>query len=720
MRLRRRGFVVPYVGLMLLLVVATALAVGIVLAHATGRQAEDDADRRLAEGEQLVQMSLDEAREGLAAVGRWLQHDRGVIAAIEEGRAAGLEAPLSLALQVGAVDEIDIADRLGQVVGRFVRHQRRLLGASLAEQAGFQRAISGLPSAGFAHSGEDFLRQEVYLPISSSDRTAVIGALRLASFVDQAALARFSRRTGLDAALFVGERSAGATSRTESGPPLTGLVAAPNAAPAIVTTREAGRSDQPGDRISARFVPLDDLSDRPIGAFSVSLPVGTGAAGLGDVLGSTVPITVVMMLAGAALAYLLACRVQQPLLVHPRAAAHVRDGEVFTPMPTIRESELVPLEEEPERGRHRAHPTLKTIADAEERQRALFSALREPVLTTSADGRITSFNPAARELLGDPIRLYGQPLDEILPFVDVSAEDGDGPRWHGRITTPEGATRDVEVVRTRAASETFPLTDIYVIHDVTEHVEVGRMREQLLYSVAHEVRGPMSVLDNVLDILTHEGEELAAGEQRQLARSARSTVARLHNIIESLLSAGSIQSGRFEVHPESTWLSQIIDEGIQAAMPLIEAREQRIESLVPPDDVRVMADRQYVRQLLWNLLSNASKYSPDGDLIRLRAEAMEGYVWATVEDHGRGIPIEQQAGLFERFYRAQSSEDTKGIGLGLAIAKAIVDAHGGRIGVESAPGEGTRVWFTLPIPAYRAERPTASAAKFRRRRASLR
>ncbi|HZO28569.1 MAG TPA: ATP-binding protein [Chloroflexota bacterium] len=697
MRLRRRGFVVPYVALALLLVVATALAVGVVFAHASGRQAEGDVGRRLAEGAQLVQTSLDETRDELAAVGRWLQHDRGVIAAIEEGKAAGLESPLSLALAIGAVDELDIADRLGQVVGRFVRHQRRLPGVSLAEQAGFQRAISGLPSTGFAYSGEDFLTQEVYLPISSPDRTAVIGALRLASFVDQAALDRFRRHTGLDAALFVGERSVATTSRTEPGPPLTRLVPAPNVALASVMTREAGRSDQPGDRIPARFVPLDDLSDLPIGAFSVSVPVGTAAAGLGDVLRSALQITVAMMLAGAALAYLLACRVQQPLRVSAEGAARVRDGGVLTPMPTIRESGLDPLAEEPERARHRAHPTLKAIADAEERQRALFSALREPVLTTSAEGRITSFNPAARELLGDPIFLYGRPLDQILPFVDVSAEEGDGSRWHGRITTPEGVARDVEVVRTRAASETFPLTDIYVIHDVTEHVELGRMREQLLYSVAHEVRGPIGVLDNVLDILAHEGEELAAGEQRQLARSARSTVARLHNVIESLLSAGSIQSGRFEVHPEPTWLSQIIDEAVQAAMPPIEARNQRVEQLVPPDDLRVMADGRYVCQLLWNLLSNASKYGPDGDLIRLRAEAIEGHVRVTIEDHGPGIPIEQQHGLFGRFYRTQSGAQTEGIGLGLAIAKAIVDAHGGTIGVDSAPGEGTRVWFTLPL-----------------------
>jgi signal transduction histidine kinase len=180
-------------------------------------------------------------------------------------------------------------------------------------------------------------------------------------------------------------------------------------------------------------------------------------------------------------------------------------------------------------------------------------------------------------------------------------------------------------------------------------------------------------------------------------------VARLPHLIESLLSAGSIQSGRFQVGPRAAWLSSIVDEAALAAIPLIEARGQRLDKDLPLDDLRVMADPRYVRQLLWNLLSNASKYSSDGDLIRLRAAAREDHVRVTVEDHGQGIPIEQQRGLFERFYRAQSGAQTEGIGLGLAIAKAIVDAHGGRIGVESAPGEGTSVWFTLPIPAERAD-----------------
>jgi two-component system, NtrC family, sensor histidine kinase KinB len=427
--------------------------------------------------------------------------------------------------------------------------------------------------------------------------------------------------------------------------------------------------------------------------------IAASGPGITPALSLPIVVALAITIVCASLAYRLAHRAQKPLSILAESVARLREGDPPMPTPTIQVPGLIPLLEELERARLRVHATLTTIADAEERERALFAVLREPVLTTSIDGRITSFNAAAKELLGDPIRLYGQRLNEILPFIEVSADDGDRSRWDGRITGPDGVARDLEVVRTRAVSETFPLTDIYVVHDVTHHVELGRTREQLLYSVAHEVRSPIAILDNVLDILAHEGETLTTDEQRHLARSARSTVARLHNIIESLLSAGSIQSGRFEVHPQPSWLGPIIDDAVQAALPLVEARNQQIQRQDPTEDLHVVADRHYVRQLLWNLLSNASKYGPDGDEIRLWTEGMESYVRVIVEDHGRGIPIEQQSGLFERFYRAQSGEDTEGIGLGLAIAKAIVDAHGGKIGIESTPGEGTRVWFTLPVPA---------------------
>src|SRR5205823_15124706 len=163
-------------------------------------------------------------------------------------------------------------------------------------------------------------------------------------------------------------------------------------------------------------------------------------------------------------------------------------------------------------------------------------------------------------------------------------------------------------------------------HDITQHAELNRLREQLLYSVAHELRGPLGVLDNALDILGAKYGALSAQEFDQLVRSARRTAARLRGLMEDLLGAGNIQSGRFQVRPQPMRLSDLFDEAIELVEELTEAHGQRIERQASGELLTVLADPRYARQVVSNLLSNASKYSPDGEVIRLRARRERGQV----------------------------------------------------------------------------------------------
>lgn len=166
--------------------------------------------------------------------------------------------------------------------------------------------------------------------------------------------------------------------------------------------------------------------------------------------------------------------------------------------------------------------------------------------------------------------------------------------------------------------------------------------------------------------------------------------------MEDLLSAGSIQAGRFRVVPRPTSLRAIVDDALEEIDLTLKERDQRPLVEIRADIDTVLADHRYIRQVLSNLLTNASKYGPQGGTIRVSAEAIDDGARVAVADEGPGIPAEQQRGLFERYYRLRpGGADEPGIGLGLAIAKGIVEAHGGRIGVDSGPGAGTLVWFTL-------------------------
>jgi signal transduction histidine kinase len=343
------------------------------------------------------------------------------------------------------------------------------------------------------------------------------------------------------------------------------------------------------------------------------------------------------------------------------------------------------------------------LASQEAQRRELFAALRTPIITTSMDGQVSGFNAAAISLFGSPARLYNRQVRDVLPFVPLPSDTLASADAQGRVADATGRTVDLEVSRTVVSEQDdHPGYAVYVVHDISRHAELNRLREQLLYSVAHELRSPLMVLDNALEMLDTADPPLNAEEFDLILGKARRTARRIRTLMEDLLSAGSIQSGRFVVAPRRTELDVIVADALEVVNPAIESRGQRIELDMPEGPVPVLADNRYARQVLTNLLANASKYSPEQSIIRLVAAPNAKMVRISVIDQGPGIPPEQQVGLFERFYRVRSDTDVPGVGLGLAIAKGIVEAHGGRIGIESELGSGTNVWFTMPMAPRQA------------------
>lgn len=344
------------------------------------------------------------------------------------------------------------------------------------------------------------------------------------------------------------------------------------------------------------------------------------------------------------------------------------------------------------RERARLGQTVRRVNEERAWQQSLIAALVDAILVVDERGRISSVNERAALLLGRS-GLVGRMVQDVLPFLATSAQ-GDH-RWTGRLTDPFGAPVEVEVTRASIGDPTSTRAALYVVHDITQHAELNRMREQLLYSVAHELRGPLGVLENALDIIATDYADLSAEEHARMTGSALRTVKRLRTLMEDLLSAGSIQSGRFNIVPEPVDVRAIVDDAIETARPMLEERGQRVDVEVARG-LSVSADPRYLRQVLTNLLENASKYAPHATSMRVTAQAQGGDVRISVADSGPGIPPEQLAGLFERFYRMRRDAAEPGIGLGLAIAKGIVEAHGGTIGIDSVVGKGTTVWFTLP------------------------
>ncbi|HEX2517898.1 MAG TPA: ATP-binding protein [Chloroflexota bacterium] len=235
--------------------------------------------------------------------------------------------------------------------------------------------------------------------------------------------------------------------------------------------------------------------------------------------------------------------------------------------------------------------------------------------------------------------------------------------------------------------------------------QLNQLKDEYLFSVAHEVRTPLSSLVASVEILAGDYQHMAPAEREATIRRIERGAVRLQTLVENVLDAGSIRAGRFSIHPRPADLGLVLDSAAATLQPLLEEKRQRLETAVPPTLPAVLADERRITQVFANLLSNASKFGPEGDRIVVSAAARAEDVLVKVSDSGPGIPLPEQGELFERYFRSSSSaRGSPGTGLGLAISKAIVEAHGGTVGLESDPRQGTTIWFTLPLATSTAVR----------------
>jgi signal transduction histidine kinase len=216
----------------------------------------------------------------------------------------------------------------------------------------------------------------------------------------------------------------------------------------------------------------------------------------------------------------------------------------------------------------------------------------------------------------------------------------------------------------------------------------------LLLEVAHDLRGRLQALEFTLSGLVERvvGTE---GDVEHLVQGLQRSAVHLQTLLENLLDAASIGVNRLHLHLEWVDLATVVEEAVLAVEPLLSPRGHTIEVGLPEGSLPVMGDLHRLRQVVVNLLHNAIKYGPRDAVIRVHATRAPSTVRLAVSDPGGTIPPEEQPRLFERFYRGSAAKGGRGSGLGLAISRSIVEAHGGTIGVESAPGAGTTFWFTV-------------------------
>jgi signal transduction histidine kinase/CheY-like chemotaxis protein len=232
----------------------------------------------------------------------------------------------------------------------------------------------------------------------------------------------------------------------------------------------------------------------------------------------------------------------------------------------------------------------------------------------------------------------------------------------------------------------------------------NRLKSEFLASMSHELRTPLNAIIGFSDLLAEQTAGPLSSKQQRFVSHIQQGARHLLALINDILDLSKVEAGRLELNRENVPVATALAEVLVSIRPAAAAKDIAVHSSIGPD-VTVFADRIRFKQILVNLLGNAVKFTPEGGRIWVEAAERRGRLTVSVSDTGLGISIEEQEAIFDAFHQAGAT--TKGIkegtGLGLAITKRLVEEHGGRIWVESEPGKGARLSFTMPAGRAAAE-----------------
>lgn len=349
------------------------------------------------------------------------------------------------------------------------------------------------------------------------------------------------------------------------------------------------------------------------------------------------------------------------------------------------------------------HNMAAAIEEAARNERAVIESMPVGVLVIQQDGVIDSINTRTEEMLGwNSAELVGAQLMKILPVANesdpVKYMSSVYPRYIGRVGEFKALKKDGSDLPVEFSLKEMTLSYgtrlLAILLDVSERYEIQKMRQAFVAMVSHELRTPLTGVHAFLALLSTG--RLAAEKVQQKAEAAENSVKRLIALVNELLDLEKLESGTLSLNLAPVSVASIIELSDQAVAGIAEKKEIYID--LPYTDTTIVADVDRLVQVLVNLLSNAIKFSPEKGGIRVILNEEPDYIEIRVKDRGRGIPARYRESIFERFQQVEAADATKkgGTGLGLPICKAIVEQHGGKIGVDSEEGKGSEFWFQIP------------------------
>jgi two-component system, NtrC family, sensor histidine kinase KinB len=426
----------------------------------------------------------------------------------------------------------------------------------------------------------------------------------------------------------------------------------------------------------------------------------------------TLLIAGLMVAAGIALAFWLANRIVEPLRALTATTSKIAGGDLDAKAEVNSEDEVGILAAEYNRMAERIRQLRLSdkgkLIVARQMTEAAIDSLYDPVIVTDAEGCVTKLNPAAEEIFGSEAENAGKHIGEVAGDARIAGAVAEAVQSQ-RAVAGEGSASVLPLAV--AGSErafrlrTTPMRDtekhllgaVTLLEDITHLREIDRLKSEFIATASHELRTPLTSVQMGVHLLL----EGAAGElndkQTEVLGACREDCERLDKLMRDLLDLSKIEAGESQPELLPIKARELLNDEAETLRPQVEAKSLSFVVDIQVELPRIMADRSQVERVMANLVVNAIRYTRQGE-IKIAAEQRGHYVAVSVSDTGEGIPSEYLSHIFDKFVQVPGAA-TGGAGLGLAISRLIVEAHGGQISVQSVMGHGSTFTFTLPVAA---------------------
>jgi PAS domain S-box-containing protein len=426
----------------------------------------------------------------------------------------------------------------------------------------------------------------------------------------------------------------------------------------------------------------------------------------------TLLIASVLVAAGLALAFLLAQRIVDPLRRLTESTTRIAGGDLSARVVVDSRDEVGTLAAE----YNRMAESLRQLRSsdkgkllvAQQTTEAAIDSLYDPVIVTDSEGCVTKLNPAAEEIFGSEKENAGMHVGEVARDVRIAGAVAEALESQ-RPVAGEGMSSVLPLAV--AGSErafrlrTTPMRDqeshllgaVTLLEDITHLREIDRLKSEFIATASHELRTPLTSVQMGVHLLLERAAGDLTDKQVEVLSACRDDCQRLDKLMRDLLDLSRIEAGESKPTLAPVRTRDLIKEATEELRPQVESKGLDFKVDAPVDLPVVRVDRSQVERVLANLVVNAIRYTQQGE-IKISAQPRGNSVAVSVSDTGSGIPQEYLPHIFDKFVQVPGTT-TGGAGLGLAISRLIVEAHGGQISVQSEPSKGSTFTFTLPVAA---------------------